>query len=342
MFNRIDSKGGMTMNVFTKALAALVVMSGPAFAADFPDKDLQGIIQWGAGGSTDLVMRSVAPHVEKALGRSIVMTNRTGGVGVIATQFVATQPSDGYTLLMSAENPQLYKVMGLSDLDYSNFYAVNVLARGIPVLVATKDAPFNTIKELVDYVQANPGKVKMGSTGPGGLPSVVGGMLASELDFKVTAVPFDGDGPALTAMQGGAVQFMPAVLGAAVEHVKAGRIKILGIFDSEANAVLPDAKPITADFPQFQKFMPWGPFFGVFVKQDTPDDVKAKLVSAFKTGADAPEFQKLLTDRGYVSMNISGAEADAFLKKWQSTTAWVVHEAGMSKKSPEEFGIPKP
>jgi tripartite-type tricarboxylate transporter receptor subunit TctC len=324
------------------AVAALVLLAGGAVAADFPEQDIQGIIQWGAGGSTDLVMRSVAPHAEKVLGRSIVLSNKTGGVGVIATQFVSTQPSDGYTLLMSAENPQLYKVMGLSELDYANFYPVNVLARGIPVLVANNDAPFNTIKELVEHVQANPGAVKMGSTGPGGLPSVVGGMISSQVDFKVTAVPFDGDGPALTALQGGVVDFMPAVLGAAVEHVKAGRIKVLGIFDSEASAVLPDAKPIVADYPQFQKFMPWGPFFGVFVNRDTPDDVKAKLVEAFKTGADAPEFQKLISDRGYVSMNISGDAADEFLKKWQSTTAWVVHEAGMAKKSPEEFGIPKP
>ncbi len=324
------------------AMAALVLLAGGAAAGDYPEQDIQGIIQWGAGGSTDLVMRSVAPHAEKVLGRSIVLSNKTGGVGVIATQFVSTQPSDGYTLLMSAENPQLYKVMGLSQLDYADFYPVNVLARGIPVLVANNDAPFNTIKELVDYVQANPGQVKMGSTGPGGLPSVVGGMLSSQIDFKVTAVPFDGDGPALTAMQGGAVDFMPAVLGAAVEHVKAGRIKILGIFDSEANPVLPDAKPIVADYPEFKKFMPWGPFFGVFVKRDTPDDIKAKLVEAFKTGANAPEFQKLISDRGYVSMNISGDEADDFLKKWQSTTAWVVHDAGMSKKSPEEFGIPRP
>lgn len=324
------------------AVAALVLLAGGATAADYPEQDIQGIIQWGAGGSTDLVMRSVAPHAEKVLGRSIVLSNKTGGVGVIATQFVSTQPSDGYTLLMSAENPQLYKVMGLSQLDYADFYPVNILARGIPVLVANNDAPFNTIKELVDYVQANPGQVKMGSTGPGGLPSVVGGMLSSQIDFKVTAVPFDGDGPALTAMQGGAVDFMPAVLGAAVEHVKAGRIKILGIFDSEASPVLPDAKPIVADYPEFKKFMPWGPFFGVFVKRDTPDDVKAKLVEAFKAGANAPEFQKLISDRGYVSMNISGDEADDFLKKWQSTTAWVVHDAGMSKKSPEEFGIPRP
>jgi tripartite-type tricarboxylate transporter receptor subunit TctC len=324
------------------AVAAFALMACSATAAEYPEQDIQGIIQWGAGGSTDLVMRSVSPHAEKVLGRSIVLSNKTGGVGVIATQFVSTQPSDGYTLLMSAENPQLYKVMGLSQIDYADFYPVNVLARGVPVLVANNDAPFNNIKELVEYVKANPGKVKMGSTGPGGLPSVVGGMLSTQLDFKVTAVPFDGDGPALTAMQGGAVDFMPAVLGAAVEHVKAGRIKILGVFDSEASPVLPDAKPIVADYPEFKKFMPWGPFFGVFVKRDTADDVKAKLVEAFRAGAEAPEFQKLISDRGYVSMNISGDEADEFLKKWQSTTAWVVYDAGIAKKSPEEFGIPKP
>ncbi|OLP42531.1 Bug family tripartite tricarboxylate transporter substrate binding protein [Rhizobium oryziradicis] len=323
--------------------AALTLVSTFAQAADYPQQDLQGVIQWGAGGSTDLVMRSVSPHVEKILGRSIVMTNKTGGVGVIATQFVATQPADGYTLLMGAENPELYKVMGLSKLDYNDFYPVDILARGIPVLVANKDAPYNTIKELVEYVQAHPGTVKMGSTGPGGLPSVVGAMLSSKIkNFKVTSVPFDGDGPALTAMQGGAVDFMPAVLGAAVEQVKAGRIKILGIFDKEANAVLPDAKPIVADYPEFAEMLPWGPFFGVFVKKDTPDAIKTKLVDAFKKGAEHADFQKLLKDRGYVSMNISGDEATSFLKKWQSTTAWVVYDNGMGKKSPEEFGIPKP
>ncbi len=82
-------------------------------------------------------------------------------------------------------------------------------------------------------------------------------MLSSKLDFKVTAVPFDGDGPALTAMQGGAVEFMPAVLGAAVEHVKAGRIKILAIFDKQ-QARPAGRRPITADYPQFENLLPGG------------------------------------------------------------------------------------
>lgn len=112
-------------------------------------------------------MRAVTPHAEEVLGRSVVMTNRTGGVGAIATRYVATQRADGYTLLMGAENPQIFKVMGLGDIDYGDFTPINILARGVPLIVANKNAPFDTFAEMVEYVQANPGKVRMGSTGPG-------------------------------------------------------------------------------------------------------------------------------------------------------------------------------
>ena len=138
------------------------------------------------------------------LGRTVIMTNRTGGVGAIGMKFVQSQKSDGYTLLMGAENPLLYKVMGLSDNDYSDFTAINMLARGVPILVANKDAPFNTVKEMEAYAKANPGKVKFGSTGPGGLPVGRDGDARHADESDLTAVPYDGDGPALTALQGGA------------------------------------------------------------------------------------------------------------------------------------------
>ncbi|MDT8343360.1 MAG: tripartite tricarboxylate transporter substrate binding protein [Thermohalobaculum sp.] len=323
------------------AIAALGLTAAPALA-EYPEKDLQGIIQWGAGGSTDTVMRAVTPHAESVLGRSVVMTNKTGGVGVIATKFVQTQKADGYTLLMGAENPQLYKVMGLADTDYSDFVPISILARGIPLVVANNDAPFNTFAEFVAYAQANPGKVRIGSTGPGGLPSVVTAMLSSQVELSVTAVPYDGDGPALTALQGGAIDVMPAVLGAAIEHVKAGRMKVLALMDTVANPALPGVAPITDEYPGFKTYLPWGPFFGVFVKKGTPEDAVAKLQAAYKAGAEQADFQALMDGRGFKTMNISGAEADAFLTHWQSVTSWLVFDAGIAKKSPEEFGIPRP
>ncbi|WP_290701055.1 tripartite tricarboxylate transporter substrate binding protein [Amphritea sp.] len=323
------------------ALAALSIIAAPAFA-EFPKKDIQGVIQWGAGGSTDTVMRSVTPHAEKELGVDIVMTNRTGGVGAIATKFVYAKKADGYTLLMGAENPQMYKTLGLANLDYGDFTPINILARGIPIFVANNDAPFNNMKEFTEYAKANPGMVKVGSTGPGGLTSIVLAMLDSQVKLDLTNIPYNGDGPALTALQSGALDVMPAVLGAAIEHVKAGRMKVIGLVDVKTNDLLPGVSPITEDFPGFSSFLPWGPFFGVFVKNDTPKAAVDKLVAAYHTAAQNPDFIDLMNKRGFSIMNVAGPEAEKFLNTYRSVSSWIVHDAGFSKKSPEEFGIPRP
>ncbi|MFS4437687.1 Bug family tripartite tricarboxylate transporter substrate binding protein [Paracoccaceae bacterium GXU_MW_L88] len=330
------------MKTFLTSAAMALVLATPALA-EYPEKTIQGIIQWGAGGSTDTVMRAVSPFAEEVLGEDIVLTNRTGGVGAIATKFAMTQQADGYTLLMGAENPQIYKVMGLGDVDYNDFVPINILARGVPMLVAAPDAPYNTFEELIAYIQENPGEVRFGSTGPGGLASVVSAMITTQIEgVDVTTVPYDGDGPALTALMGGAIDVMPAVLGAAIENIKAGRMKPLVVFEPEANEVLPDTPAIVDTHPEFGKYLPWGPFFGVFTKNGTPDEAVAKLTEAFHAGAQAEEFQTLLENRGYELMDLSGDEAREFLNQWQSTTAWLIDEAGLAKVSPEEFDIPKP
>lgn len=323
------------------AVAALAFTSGAAFA-DYPNKDIQGIIQWGAGGSTDTVMRSISPHVEKELGADIILTNKTGGVGAIALKYVNAKEADGYTLLMGAENPQMYKVLDLSDTDYNDMIAINVIARGTPLFVANNDAPYNTMQELIDYAKANPGKVKFGSTGQGGLTSIVMAMLESQVKLEYTSIPYNGDGPALTALQGGAIDVMPAVLGATIEQIKAGRMKALGIVDVEENKLLPGVAPITATLPGMKSYLPWGPFFGVFVKKGTPEEAVTKLQNAFYKAAFNPEFVDLMEKRGFTILNVSGEEADMFLSGYRSTSSWLVHEAGFGKRSPEEFGIPKP
>jgi tripartite-type tricarboxylate transporter receptor subunit TctC len=273
------------------AVSALVLAATGALAADYPTKEIQGIIQWGAGGSTDTVMRSVTPHAEDALGGTVVMQNMTGGVGAIALNYVATQSTDGYTLLMGAENPLLYKVMGLGKKDYTDFTPINLLARGTPILVASPDAPFDDYAGMMAYIKENPGEVRFGATGPGGLPSVVTAMIETvEGELDVISVPYDGDGPALTALQGGAIDVMPAVLGAAIEGIRAGNMKPLALFDVAANEKLPDAPAVTDFNETYNDFLPWGPFFGVFVAKGTPDDVVEKLSAAYAEAAINEEF----------------------------------------------------
>ncbi|HMQ41301.1 MAG TPA: tripartite tricarboxylate transporter substrate binding protein [Paracoccus sp. (in: a-proteobacteria)] len=324
------------------ALGALA-LSVTAAVAEYPEKEIQGIIQWGAGGSTDTVMRSVTPHAEDVLGGKVVLQNITGGVGAIALNQVAGAKADGYTLLMGAENPLLYKVLGLGKKDYSDFIPINVLARGTAILVASPDAPFDDYAGMMEHIKANPGAVRFGSTGPGGLPSVITAMIESvEGGLDVIKVPYDGDGPALTALQGGAIDVMPAVLGASIEFIRAGSMKPLAVFDTEANKNLPDAPTITSFNAGYEAHLPWGPFFGVFVPNGTPDDVVAKLTEAYKVGAENADFIELMDGRGFTMMNISGAEAQDFLTNWQQGTAWLLQDAGLTKASPEEFGIARP
>jgi tripartite-type tricarboxylate transporter receptor subunit TctC len=196
--------------------------------------------------------------------------------------------------------------------------------------------------ELMADIAANPGMVKMGSTGPGGLPSTVSALISNSAPFDVTAIPFGGEGPGLVAMLGGEVDFMPSGLSAASEQIKAGNMRALAVVNGEEINALPGVPAITDALPDMAKFLPWGPFYGVFVKRDTPDDIKAKYVAAFATAAADEGFQALMTNRGNVLMGISGDEADAFLKKWQQVTAWALQDTGAAKVDPETLGIPRP
>jgi len=324
------------------SLALFLGIQGIAEADEFPEREILGVVMWGAGGATDTVARAVNPAAEEAIGKSIVVLNKSGGAGAISTAYVNTAAADGYTFLYGAENPQLHPVMGVSDLDYSSFYPVNILGRGVAVIAVAAESKYKTMEDLLADIKARPGEVLMGSTGPGGLPSTVGAIIGNSTDFDVTAIPFDGEGPGLTAMLGGEVDFMPAGISAAAEQVKAGKMRALAVVNPEPVETLPDVPAITDALPTMEKYLPWGPFYGVFVKAETPDEVKSVLVDAFNTAAQSDAFVTVMENRGNVIMNISGDEASDFVNKWQQVTAWVLEDTGAAKVSPEKLGISRP
>lgn len=321
---------------------ALVALCSHASAQSYPSRDVTAVIQWGAGGGTDVAMRGYAPYAEEALGRKIVLQNKPGAAGAIGANFVLQQPADGYTILMGAEPQSLFRVMGTADFDYDKFYPINIAAIANSILlVARADAPWNNTQDLLSFVQANPNKVKQYLAGQGTVPYTVNTMISTLTKFETLKVPFDGDGPAIAALQGGHVDFGFIASGAAIEHVKAGRLKALGVLD---NKPFQGIAPMT-DAPSLKtipKYLPWGSWYGVFVKKETPDEVKAKLVAAFKKAGENPKYRQMMEGRGTTMLNISGAEAEAFIRKFQSTTAWLYQDAGAAKKNPADLGIPKP
>ncbi len=324
-------------------VVGLVLVSfSVAQAQDFPTKDLSGIIMWGAGGATDNVARALTPLVEPYLGRKIVLQNKPGATGAVATQWVHSQPADGYTLLWGAENPQLYRVLDISQLDYKDFYSVHLTARGVGLIACNVNAPWKTLKDLFEDAKKNPGNIKMGATGPGGLPFVAAAMMKATHGLTFNAIPFPGEGPGMTAMLGGHVQWMTVGLTAGREHVRAGRIRPLALLADQPVPGLEDIPLIVSVYPEYKKYLPWGPFYGVWVKREVPEAAKRKLVDAFQKGGNEARFQDFIKDFGAVYMGTYGEEADKFLKHWQSVTCWLLQDAEATKISPEKFGIPRP
>ncbi|WP_110691064.1 tripartite tricarboxylate transporter substrate binding protein [Salinicola endophyticus] len=311
-------------------------------AADYPEHNIQGIIQWGAGGATDNVARSLTPHVEEALGTKIILNNRPGGTGVIGMNAVMHKRPDGYTVLYGAENPQLYPIMGLADFTYADMQPINVIAQGLVMIAAPADSPFDSFQDLLDYAHQHPDELRMGDTGAGGLPSTLLAMINSVDSLKVRSVTFGGDGPGITAMLGDHIDFMPLSLAAAKEQIKAGRLKGLAVFTREPVDGLPNTPPITQALPDIAAYLPWGPFWAVAVRKDTPEAIVDTLSDAYAKGVANEQFQRFLSDNSAKSLNLQGAEAEQFLKRWQSVTAWALEKAGSAKVSPESVGIPKP
>ncbi len=313
-----------------------------AQAEDFPAKDLTGYIQWGAGGATDNVARAVTPYVEKVLGKQVILQNKPGATGAVAVQWVHNQPSDGYTLLYGAENPLLYRVLDISQLEYKDFYPIALIARNVGVVICNVDQPWKHVNELFADAKKNPGQIKMGSTGPGGLTNVAGAMFKAINGVTFNPIVFPGEGPVITAMLGGHVQWSTVGLASAREHIRAGRLRALALVSDTSVAGLENVPLITSASADYKKFLPWGPFYGVFVKKDTPDAVKKALVDAYRKGLNDPKAQEFIKNFGSVFMGISGAEAEKFLNRWQSVTTWLLDDAKEVKFSPAKFGIPKP
>ena len=323
-------------------LGMICLFSSLSQAASYPTKDLSGVIPWGVGGATDVVARATSSSVEKNLGKNIDLKSMPGVAGAVAVQWVYNQPSDGYTILFGAENPLLYRVLEISQLEYKDFYPVSIIARTVGIVVCNKNQRWKSIKDLFDDAKKNPGKIRMGSTGAGSLPHVTACMFKGLNGVTFSDTSFGGEGPALVAMEGGDVQFTIVGLAAGQQAIRVGLVNALAVVSSEPVPGLENVPLITSIYPEYKKYLPWGPFYGAWVKKDVTEEAKKKLIDAFQKGIKDAKFQDFVKGYGIINMGIYGDEADKFLKRWQSVTAWVLQDAGAAKVSPEKFGIPKP
>lgn len=315
-----------------KPVAAALLLAGTlGFAshasAAYPDHAIRLVVGFSAGGTTDVVARIVGKEIGDALGQPVVVENRPGAGSNIATEMVSRAAPDGYTLYMvavtSAINQTLYKNLNF-DL-VKDFTPVALAVRVPNVLVVNPQVPVKSVKELVDYAKANPGKLNFASSGSGTSIHMAGELFKQEAQIDVTHIPYKGSSPAMTDLIGGQVQYMFDNMPSAWPHVEAGKLRALAVTTAERSKTAPDLPTMKeSGFPNFDV----SSWFGIIAPKGTPDDIVNKLNKTILAALAKPDVQARLQDLGAIPANTTPAEFGAFIQSEVNNWAKVVKASG--------------
>lgn len=313
-----------------------------AAATDYPNKPINMIIPYGAGGTTDVYGRTLAALLEKQLGQPITVTNQGGASGSIGSQYVKDQASDGYTLLVCAETMGTYRTMGTSELGYDDFTIVAPLVGDPKVVVVGKDSKYNTLQELLDDIKANPGKVTMSHSGPGGSGHNQG-LVLGELGYDVAMTSFDSGNAALLGVIGGQVDFTNPNISTLQSYIESGEVKALAVFSSERMEAYPDIPAFTETVPEAEKYLDI-PYTALTfcVNNDTPKEVVDVLKDAAQKVFADPEWTEFVETNAAEKLYekyTTDEEIKAFYDKCQSVICWLQYDNGVAPNSPDQYGI---
>ena len=270
----------MRSSLLTSALAALALgaaLAAPtATAQPYPAKPVRVVIAFSAGGTTDILARSVAQKLGEQLKQPFTIDNKPGAGGNIGTEFVVRAPPDGYTLIVNsvgpiAVNQTLYKNLPYDPL--TDLVPIVQLADVPNVLVVNPSVPARTFDEFMAYAKANPGKLNYGSTGTGTSSHLSSFMLSKRIGAETTHVPYKG-ATALNDLLAGRLQFMFATIPSVISHIRAGKLRALAVSSEKPSRSLPGVPTVAEKgFPGFAA----GSWFGFFGPKGTPDSVVALL-----------------------------------------------------------------
>lgn len=266
-------------------------------ATEWPNRPVTLVVPYPPGGTSDVVGRNLAKRLQEELGSVFVVDNRSGAATAIGATYVAKAPKDGYTLLLSAgttftTNPHLNDKLPYKLEDFSPVAAVCTVPFAF---VVKKDLPAKTLQEYVAYAKANPGKINNGTNGQGSMVHLLGEMIATGLDIKVTEVHYKGASPATMDMIGGVIDTNVEALTSAVPNVNAGQYRALAVLSAERQPLMPNV-------PTFKELGYPGivgeTWYAVFAPADTPKPIIDKLGAALKKITTSESFAEAMRKIG--------------------------------------------
>ena len=309
-------------------LAAALLAAGGVLAQNYPAKPIRMLAISAPGGGTDLLARTYAQGMAEALGQSIVIDNKAGGGGIIATETLAKAQPDGYTILMTNTShsvlPSLHKKLPYDPI--KDFAPVSLVALTHSLLLVNPSLPVKSVKELIDLAKAQPGKLNYASGTTGASAHFGAELLKLMAGVNIVQVPYKGTAGQLTALLGNEVQMTFSTMPPAMPLVQAGRLRAIAIGSPKRSAALPDVPTVAeSGYPGFDV----GAWNGILAPAGTPAAIVNRLAAEIAKVAKNPEAREKASSQGAELVSNTPQEFTEYIKKMMARFAKVVQATGM-------------
>lgn len=311
--------GGSSQSAETTAAAATTASSttdsqteaaaAEASATDFPTKQINLIIQAAAGGESDSTGRLIAQVMEQELGVPVVCQNKPGASGAVAFQYVREQPADGYTIGICPAEVAMVDSLGLSDVSPLDMDFIGGACETPSAVIVSANAPYNTLGEFIDYCKEHPGEVRNATSGAGSTMHIGSEVLARAADISFNYIPFDGSGPAITAIMGGHADVAVIGVMAAAAGVDSGDLKILAILGQDRSPVYPDV-PTAIEEGFDVEYYTW---VGLYGPKGLDPEVLSILEAAVKAGVEGAPYVEFTDSKGLTRKYRNASEFTDFV-----------------------------
>jgi tripartite-type tricarboxylate transporter receptor subunit TctC len=327
------------------ALATLVGVAIPiaqAQAQNYPTKSVEVSVWSAAGGANDLVNRLIARAMEKQLGQSIVVTNRTGGNGAIAMNYIWSRSRDGYNWLGASEQMQVAGTMGFHST-LTKDWRWYMVAGAPGVLSVRADSRFKTLDDFVAAAREKPGMLNVAHCSTGCVWHAKALGLGTAAKIKLNSIPYAGSAPAMVAVLSGDGDAVLSSLAEQTEYIKSGKFRPLAMVE-----VMPSELPgygripaVGEKYPDIVK-MPARTWLGFAIPADTPKDIVAKIDTAFANSLKDPDLLDRLAKGNHTLIGAYGDESMKMLTEIERAVSWAFFDLGAAKVSPSTLGISRP
>jgi len=320
------------MSIAAALIGTTLFGMSAASAQSYPDRPIQMIVPWGAGGGTDAVGRVFASLLQEELGVPVNVVNRTGGSGVVGHSALANAAPDGYTIGVMTIEIDMMHWQGLTELTHEDFDILAMVNADPGGLMVSADSEYESLDTLLEAIKAEPkGTFKASGTGQGGIwhLGLAGWLLSEGLEpDHVTWVPSQGAAPGITDMVAGGVDIVPSSLAEGRSMIDAGRVRPLATMSGERQEAFPDVPTLNEATGSDWTLAVWRTLVG---PDGMPDDVKATLTAAIEKAYNSEEYQTFMNDRGFGMRWASGEEATEIVAADDASLGEVMTKAGLAK-----------